>query len=191
MKEILRKLIQILFAVTAVLIILRDLIRYGTVDMAMLGIAVTWLMISLLLWKMEYKKYILLGFVIFYLCYFATLAFTVHMFGSTQSIACLQGYWKIVHDEEAYYVIPVPEVKNNSHMATHFPHFITRKITSDKMLEAILKEYYLLTDVKISNITKVYETVNEKRYRVITKADTIAFISVYTQSAYSYFEARL
>lgn len=181
-----KRIIFIAILIINVLFVIKDIVLYKTINIFTIYMMLILLMIALVI-MFDEKKNKIICIVIFTLLFISTITlsmYTYSMFGTEQVISAIQGYINVVYQNEPYYMVPIP---NASYLSSDIGKiFISQKISDEKDLSVVLKDYYLYK--KIIEIENLKAFDHTQLYKVKWSDGITFFLYVHEKDEYSWFK---
>lgn len=186
MKSTYKYIIFIAMIIVGIILIMKDILWYGTISISTIWrILIIVLFTSLIILSEKRSKIICISIVsVLFLITIMFGVFTYRTFGTEQSIAAIQGYYKIVHEKELYYVIPV-ESLSWLYKSTG-DSFICKKIKDTAELSYIIEDYYPRKKIKEIKEEKKFDDV--QLYKMTLNNDKSYYLYVYENNDFSWFK---
>lgn len=186
MKSAYKYIIAIVVIIIGIILILKDILWYGTISISTIWtILIIVLFTSLIILSEKRSKVICISIIsALFLITILFGMFTYRTFGTEQSIAAIQGYYKIVHQKEPYYVIPV-ESLSWLYKSTG-DSFICKKIKDTAELSYIIEDYYPRKKIKEMKKEKKFDNV--QLYKKTINNDKSYYLYVYENDNFSWFK---
>lgn len=186
MKSTYKYIIFIAMIIVGIILIMKDILWYGTISISTIWtILIIVLFTSLIILSEKRSKIICIAIVsVLFLITIMFGVFTYRTFGTEQSIAAIQGYYKIVHEKELYYVIPV-ESLSWLYKSTG-DSFICKKIKDTAELSYIIEDYYPRKKIKEIKEEKKFDDV--QLYKMTLNNDKSYYLYVYENNDFSWFK---
>ncbi|MGX8852743.1 hypothetical protein [Amedibacillus sp. YH-ame10] len=194
MKLVYKIALSVIIITLSLFLMINDMIINQSLNIRNVQIFVLAITISLICFTPNKKRRILFGFIffVFFVLSFACCIISINMFGTSQPIAAMQGYYKVVEKKDLYYVVPIKSLTYKYRYGEP-TIFITQKINDITTLETILKDHYIELITSDLRIEEIKGTDNEgmKKYRISINSNRTIYVHVYNKNTYAWFGIRI